>query len=442
VSKLFSFIRNFKVYLLNTSWIMGEKIITMGVGFFVTVLVARYLGPEQYGILAYALSMTALFASAGHMGLSGLVIREIVKKPDKRSETLGTSLVLKFFGALTGYLLLLIYVLIYEAPQSIEFWTLLIVAFSLFFRPLDVIDFWFQAHVQARYTAIAKSASLLLTASFMWLLVFIGAGLLSFAFANLLQSILAGCFLLLLFRATAKTSIKKLHASFSRAKELFGQGWIIFLGSIFATVYLKIDQIMLKWFSGAEEVGIYAVAATLSEAWYFVPAAIVASIFPKLIQLKEKEPQRYQQRLQQLFELLFSVALIVALFMTFSAEPLINIFFGEKYKASAPILTIHIWAALFIFMRAAFSKWILIENTLVFSLITQGLGALTNVGLNLLLIPLYGGYGAAVATLLSYAMASYLSLLFYKKSRPVFWMMSEAILSPFRYPFVYVKSKF
>lgn len=420
---------------------MGEKFIALGVGFFVTVLVARYLGPERYGVLAYALSLTTIFASAGHMGLSGLVVKEIVKKPDISAETLGTSLVLKLFGCLVGFVALLIYALIYEDRQSIEFWILLIVASSLWLKPFDVIDFWFQAHVQAKYTAIARSVSLLLTAVFKVLLVLIGAKLLFFAIANLLQSILAACFLLLLFRARANISITSWRASLARARELASQGWVIFLGAIFATIYLKLDQIMLKWFVGAEEVGIYSVAVTLSETWYFVPTALVASLFPTLIKLRETEPERFNQRLQQIFELLFVLALLVAVFMTFMGAPIISLFFGHQYLASAPILTIHIWAGLFIFMRAAFSQWILIEDALMFSLITQGFGALVNVGINLLLIPKYGGYGAAVATLISYAMASYFSLFFYKKTRPVFWMMTKAILSPVRFPFAYLKLK-
>jgi O-antigen/teichoic acid export membrane protein len=420
---------------------MGEKFLTLGVGFFVTVLVARYLGPERYGILAYALSLTALFASAGHMGLGGLVVREIVKKPDSRAETLGTSLVLKLFGYLGGFVAIFIYALIFEKRQSLDYWILLVVASSLLFRPFDVIDFWFQANVQAKYTAIARSASLLITAGFKLLLVLISAELLFFAVSNLLQSILAACFLLLLFRNSADISITTWSASLVRARALLSQGWVIFLGAIFATIYLKIDQIMLKWFVGAKEVGIYSVAATLSETWYFVPTAIVVSLFPKLIELKETDHERFRQRLQQIFELLFVIALSVAIFMSFMGAHLINFFFGQQYLASAPILAIHIWAALFIFMRAAFSKWILIEDALMFSLITQGLGALANVGLNLLLIPRYGGYGAAIATLISYAMASYFSLFFYKKSRPVFWMMSKAILSPVLYPFAYLKLK-
>jgi O-antigen/teichoic acid export membrane protein len=385
--------------------------------------------------------MTTIFASAGHMGLGGLVVREIVKNPDSRPETLGTSFGLKLLGYLGGFLALSIYALIFEVRGSLEFWVLLVLASSLFFKPFDVVDFWFQAHVQAKYTAIARSASLLLTAGVKVLLVFGGAELLHFALANLLQGILAACFLLLLFRANADISINSCRISLTKAKELLSQGYVIFFGAIFASIYLKIDQIMLKWFVGSEEVGIYAVAASLSEIWYFVPTAIVISLFPKLIHLKQTDPQIFEQRLQQIFELLFVVALLVALFMSFLAEPLIALFFGHKYLASAPILAIHIWAALFIFMRAAFSKWILIEDALVFSLITQGFGALANVGLNLLFIPRHGGYGAAIATLLSYAMASYFSLFFYKKSRPIFWMMSKAMMAPVRYPFAYVKTK-
>ncbi|MDO3377834.1 flippase [Geoalkalibacter halelectricus] len=420
---------------------MGEKFFTLGIGFFVTVLLARYLGPEQFGIIAYALSMVALFATAGHMGLSGLVVREIVKKADLRSETLGTTIVLKFLGYALGFIALVIYALLYEERQSVEFWALLIVGSSLLFRPLSVIDFWFQAHVQARFTAIARSCALVIAAAVKVALVIIGAEVLMFAYAHLLEVVLAGIFLAILYRHSAALSLFSWRFNLGRAKELLSQGWMVLLGALFATVYLRIDQVMLKWFIGVEEVGVYAVAAKLSETWYFVPTAIVASLFPRLIKLKETDPQRYAHRLQQIFELLFAIALGVAIFMSFVSTPLVSLFFGEKYLASAPILAIHIWAALFIFMRAAFSKWILIEDALMFSLITQGFGAVANVGLNLLLIPHYAGYGAAIATLLSYAVASYFSLFFYKKSRPVFWMMSNAMLAPVRYPYRYLKGK-
>ena len=197
---------------------------------------------------------------------------------------------------------------------------------------------------------------------------------------------------------------------------------------------------MLKWLISTQEVGIYAVASNISEVWYFLPTAIVSSIFPKLIELHQSNTELFQQRISQLINLLFCLALVISISTSFIAKPLIKLLYGQAYYPSGIILMIHMWASLFIFMRAAFSKWILIENVPVFSLITQGLGAVSNIVLNLFLIPKYSGVGAAIATVISYAMASYLSLFFYKKSRPIFWMMSRSFLSPMIYSYKLITS--
>ncbi len=135
------------------------------------------------------------------------------------------------------------------------------------------------------------------------------------------------------------------------------------------------------------------------------------------------------------------MALSLAVFVSFIANDLILFLYGAEYETAGNILSIHIWAGIFIFMRALFSKWIIIENVLMFSLITQGFGALTNMVLNFILIPQYGVYGAAIATLISYAMASYFVLAFYAKTRDIFWMMTKAFFAPSRYPILLLKAK-
>ncbi|VAW64524.1 hypothetical protein MNBD_GAMMA11-272 [hydrothermal vent metagenome] len=423
----------FSKYLSNASWIIFEKILTMGITLLVTVFLARYLGPERYGVLAYAISLVAILAIPGHAGLSGLVIRELVKYPDAKEEIMGTSFMLKGLGYLTGFFLLIMYAYLIEGQQGQAFWVLLVLATMVLFQAFDVIDFLYQSRLEAKYTAISRSVAIVLSASAKIGLIFLGSGLIYIALAHALQALMSALCLVLFYCFKSRERISNWKVSFIRARELLSQGWLVFLGTIFAVIYLKVDQVMLMWLKGDEEVGIYAVAATLSEAWYFFPAAIVASVFPKLIQLKKTNPLTYKKRLQQLFDLLFILAICVAVLVTFFSEILIEQVFGASYIESANILTVHIWAAVFIFMRTVFSKWILIENVLVFSLITQGMGAVTNIILNLVLIPEYGGLGAAYATILSYAAASYVALLFSAKTRPVFWMMTFAMLSPFRY---------
>jgi len=412
---------------------MGEKVLTMGLALLVSIFVARHLGPEGYGILSYAISLVSLFAIATHMGLHGLAIRELVKYPDRQNEIMGTIFGIKMAGAIIAIAAFLVFVYLTGDTADIEFWVLLVVSGTILLKPFEIFDFWFQAKVKAKYSSIVRATSIITITIIQIGLIIIGARVLAFAYAYLLQTVFIAVLFIFFYRREAVSFLSKWRFKLKKAKELLSQGWMIMLGAIFAIVYLKVDQIMIRWIVSAEEVGIYSVAAKLSEAWYFIPSIIVASLFPKLIQLREESEEKFNKRLQQLFDLLFVLAFVIAALFTFISDPIINILYGSEFLDAGLILSIHIWAAVFIFMRAVFSKWILIEDAIAFSMITQGLGAISNVILNILLIPIYGGLGAAIATIISYSVASYFSLFFYKKSRPIFWMMSKSLFLPIRF---------
>jgi len=382
-----------------------------------------------------------LFGISGHLGLHGLVVREIVKQPALRATTMGTTAVLRFVGVLIGYLLLLLYAGLYEGTGTIRFAFIAIAGASLLFMPLDVVDYWFNAFVQARYVSIARFLAKLAFAGVTLTFVFFESDLVRFAIPYLLQSVVAGLVLLLLYRLKSDVRISAWRFDGKHARDLLKQGWVIYLASFFAVIYLKIDQVMLRWLVGPTEVGLYAVAARFSEVWYFVPTAIVASVFPKLIDLRASDEQVFNNRLQQLFDALAVLGMIIALFVTLIAAWFVPLIFGAEYAPSAAILVIHTWASVFIFMRAALSRWILIENALYFSLLTQGLGAASNVVLNYFLIPTHGGQGAAWATLASYAIASFFAVFLYPRTRPVFWLMVNALLAPVRYPVRFIVSR-
>lgn len=421
-----------KKYIHNTLWILSDKIISLIVGFGLSVMLARYLGPSDFGVYAYATSVTALFGVAGHMGLSGLIVKELVSRPESVSETLGTTIALKYVGVSLGYILIVAYSILFESIGTKEFWVLVVSGLSLFFLPFDVIDYWFQSHIKSRYVAIARFSGLSTGSLFKIAFVFLGFGTISFLWANIFQSMIVAAVLWVLYKLSTKNRVLHWKVNWNVGKDLLSKGWKVYLGSIFAVVYLKIDQVMLRWIEGQESVGVYAVASQLSEAWYFIPIAIVSSIFPKLLALKSKSQKEFDFRFQQLMDLLLLLSVFISIVVTICAEQLINIFYNDSYFESSDVLIIHIWSSVFIFMRAAFSRWILIENELMFSIVTQGAGAIINIVLNFILIPVYGVKGAASATLISYAFASFISLLFHKKTRPVFIIMLKSFLLPFR----------
>src|SRR5690606_10770449 len=221
-----SLYQKLRLYLFNTSRMMAERLLNIGVGFAVAVLLARYLGPERFGILSYAISVTAIFASAGHMGLAGLVVREVVREPHEVPKILGTTFMLKLTGMAIGFLLVLGYAVLFEEIGSLEFWMLLIVASAIFFQTFDVVEYWFQSQVQAKYPAIAKSSAVLLAAALKVGLILSGAGLLAFAFAHTAQFVVAALILAYLYKSTTRTSVIDWQANLAKAKQLLSQGWI------------------------------------------------------------------------------------------------------------------------------------------------------------------------------------------------------------------------
>jgi O-antigen/teichoic acid export membrane protein len=427
---------NLKKIVANTGWLTFEQLFRLSVGMLVSIVVARYLGPVRFGVLGYASSLIAFLGTFVYLGLSGLVIRDLIRYPKDKDVILGTTFVLKLAGGFLGYCILAA-VILFGHANFIEKEIILIIGLTLFFRPFDVIDFWFHAQIKAKFTVLTKGAAFIVASLGKLLLVFSCASLVSFALIISLEAALSA-FLLLFCYELKGQSFFQWKTSFSRARGLLSQSWLLILSGILATVYLKIDQVMLRWMIGPGEVGVYTVAVSFSEVWYFIPSAIAMSIYPTLISQKEKDEIQYQQSIQKTMDILFSIAFIVALIFTLIGPKLILFLYGEPYQKAGYILMIHIWAGTFIFMRSLFSKWIFIENMLIFSLFTQGLGALANVGLNLVLIKPLAGYGAAFATLISYATASYFCLFFDKKTRNIAIIMSRSIIFPFK--FLYEKS--
>ena len=196
-------------------------------------------------------------------------------------------------------------------------------------------------------------------------------------------------------------------------------------------IYMKIDQIMLGQMLGGEAVGIYSAAVSMSEVWYFLPMVVVSSVFPAILDARERDDRLYYSRLQQLYGFMVLLSVAVALPMTFIATPLVKLLFGAPYAESGAVLAIHIWASVFVFLGVAGDKWFLAENRQLLSLQRTVLGAVANIGLNLWLIPMYGTIGAAVATVVSQALASFLFDALQAVTRPMFFMKLAA-MNPLR----------
>ena len=416
--------------LANISWLAGERVVTLGVSTVASVWVARYLGPDGFGMLSYAISFVTLFGFLAYLGLDSIVTKELVASPEERGGVMGTAFVMKLIGATVACLLIALALVVQDS--SIERrWVVVVASASLLFDAVSVIDLWFQSKVASRYAVYARSSALVVAAITKVALILSGATVLAFAGVFAGQAALQA---IVLVGAYVRTGggIRGWRIRPAIAKQFLVKGWPLIISSAGALMYLKMDQVMLGQMSADAEVGIYAAAAKLSELWYFVPAILASTVFPGLIKARHNE-ELYKNMIQKYLNLSVIISYIIVVSMLMIGGVLIDIAFGDSYSDANSVLRIHILAMPAVFMGGILSKWIVVEDLLMFSMTRHGLGALANVGLNLLLIPRLGAVGAAIATFVSYTVAAYLSCYTDERTRPMGRMMTRALSAPFRH---------
>jgi len=416
--------QGFMKYFKNTSWLFGEKILRMFVGLFVGIWIARYLGPEQFGLFSYAQSFVGLFTAIATLGLDGIIIRELVKDESKRDVLLGTAFSLKLIGAF-GVLILLAVAVNFTSNDHFTNALIFIIASATIFQSLNVVDMYFQSKVLSKYVVYANIISLFISTIIKIILLLNEAPLIAFVWVIVFDSfILAMGFLY--FYLSKQLSIRLWKFEKSVATKLLKTSWPLILSGIVVSIYMKIDQVMIKEMLNSEAVGQYAVAVRLSEVWYFMPMVMASSLFPAIINAKKVSEELYYARLQRLYDLMVWLAVAIALPMTFLSDWLVTLLYGEHYNEAGSVLMIHIWAGVFIFLGVANGKWIINEGLMINGMIRNIIGAVLNVILNYIFINKFSIQGAALASAISYFFSGYILLFLYKETRVCFWQETQA----------------
>jgi O-antigen/teichoic acid export membrane protein len=422
------FIRYFK----NTSWMMAEQFLRIIAGLFVGIWVARYLGPEQFGLFSYVLAFTAIFGGIAKLGLDGIVVRELVNHPEKQDVYLGTAFWLKLIGAFI-VMGLMAAIVPFTSNDTTTNTFIFIIAAGLVFQSFEVVEFYFQSQVLAKIVSICKVTQLVLSSTIKVYLVLTGADLIWFVLVTAFDAVSIAVSYIIAYKLRGDNAFYKFF-DFKIAKYLLQDSWPFIFSAVFAMVYLRIDQIMIKEMLGEHDVGIYSAAIRLSEAFYFLPALITTSLFPAIINSKKNNEVLYLERLQKLYALLVWLALSIAITLTFIGQSLISVLFGETYAGAGNILVVHVWASVFIFISAGFGRYLIVENLAIINMYRVVLGATFNVLLNLVLIPNYGVIGAAYATLFSLMLINFVFDVFNKK----LWCQLHMKLVAFYYPLLLI----
>jgi PST family polysaccharide transporter len=411
----------------NIGWLFADRVLRMGIGLIVGAWVARYLRPQQFGLYNYALAFVLLFSAIATLGLDQIVVRNIVREPSSKDEILGTAVVLRLFAGILSLLLATGTIVVLRPGDTLMHWLVGITAAGLIFQALDPIDFWFQSQVKSKYTVIAKNTTFIIITIAKIALIEMKASLLAFAWAGLAEIALGAGGLAIAYQFSGQ-NLRAWRVNLRQAKSLLKESWPLIMAGLAIMIYISIDKIMLGQLANPEAVGVYSVATRLSELWVFLPAAIIPSVNPSIIEAKKVSESLYYERLQKVFNVMTALAYSIAIPMTFLSKPIVVLLYGQNYESAGGVLAIHIWGQIFSFLGIAKSIWIVTEELTVYALVITSLGAFMNILLNFWLIPIYREAGSAIATVISYAFVDYVIFLFYPPFQRMGQLMTNALL--------------
>jgi PST family polysaccharide transporter len=410
----------------NMGWLMMDRVVRMGMGLFVGVWVARYLGPSQFGSLNFAQAFVALFGTVTTLGLEMIVVQELLHNPEHTSEILGTTLALRSAGGAVAVVVSIAALRVIQPHDTQALLLVSILSSTLIFQAFDTIDLLFQSQVRSRITVWAKNSVFLLFAALRVWLIHAKAPVWYFAAAIAVEIAFGAIGLIIGFRLSGG-SLTVWRISRTKAVHLLRQSWPVIFSSMAIMIYMRLDMVMLKLMQGDAAVGIYSAATRVSEIWYFIPMAIVSSVSPSIMRAKD-DPDLFYSRLRKLFSFMTITAVVIGSIVALMSHYVIRTLYSNGYNGAAPVLAVHVWASIFVFLGVAQSPWDISKNLLTLSLYRTLLGAVINVGMNFYLIPRYSALGAAVATVFSYAISSVFANVFSVRTRPIFYMQMRSFI--------------
>ena len=416
----------FNKYLKNTGLLMLGRVGSLVIKMAVTITVANYLLTYNNGIITSSIAYVYLFASIAGLGLDQFIVKELHQFPANRDKILGTAFYLKVMAGSVCipaiYLAWQIYPL-----SSIPYKIILILSFTGLVQSFSVVDAYFQSEVKSKYIMQVQIVGNLVSAAIKLLLILFQAELIYFVYSFLLDAIVLSIGYFFVYERKGQSVFSW---AFDRilAKKLLHFSWPLIISGIMVSIYMKIDQLMLKEIlgnRGISEAGAYATAVNFSEALNFVPVAIVSSLFPAILNARRDDAERYQKRLQNLYDLMVWLSLAFAIFITVSS-PLIYKLFKPGFAIAAPALSIHVWGSIFVFLGVASGQYLIAEGFNKLTFVRTGVGAIVNVILNLILIPKMGMVGTAIATVIAYFVSTFF-MVFIPKTRPQAVMMLKSL---------------
>jgi len=383
----------------NTGWLLFDRVTRIIIGLTVGAWIARYLGPSQFGELAYVLSFIAFFQVIADLQADGFIVRDIAQERGETSVILGTALWLRLIFGIVSWACAAILMFLLHPQDKQLFLLTAIIGATLVFRISDTVDLWFQSQSQSRRTVVTKLFAYFFSNGVKVFLLLTKAPLIAFAGVMCLEGAATALGLALAYRRFPTDDRWK--ATVKQAKVLLHLCWPFIACSFMITIFMRIDQIMLKEMLGEKQLGLFAAALPISQALSVIPSVLIISLAPYVARKIHQDEQLYEDALVTIFRTFAMLSISGASLIALMSPWLISLMYGPQYEYSAVILSAHVFVNVIIFQGIAQDLWIINKTVRRELLISTFLAAIIGIASNALLIRKFGALGAVFSYMLA-----------------------------------------
>lgn len=382
----------------NAGWIVVCKGVQAVLGLLISMLTTRYLGPEKYGLISYAASLVLFLNPAAQLGFTSTLVHELIRKPEEEGKILGSAILMSLISSLVCILGVSVFVSAANPAEPVTIRVCQLYALLLLSQGLELVQYWFQSKLLSKYTALVTLIVYVLVSAYQIVILMTGKNLYLFAISKALQHGVIAAVLLAIYH---RLGGQKLSLSIGHAGEMLGRSRHYILSSLMVMTFGQADRIMIKNMIGDEAMGFYAAAVMCANATDFVFNAVIDSVRPFVLEARRRDRKVYEAGVSAMYSIVIYLSLIQSVFIALLAEPIISILCGRAYLPAAGTLRIIVWYTAFSYIGSARNVWIMAEEKHRLLWRINLSGALLNVFLNLVMIPVWGIEGAAFTSLLT-----------------------------------------
>lgn len=383
----------------NMSWLLISQIITSICAFVWTVLMARYLGVEQYGIIGFAISITGILGILDDFGISTHIVRHIANNYESAPKYLGNAIPLKLIFSIIKVVITLIILILFKRNELTITITLLFTIEMIFKSYIVSFNGCFQAFEEGKYQGIGNTLLTITTLIFILLTIQTNLGIYGISISYILANLIT--FIYVYYVLNKHIAKPKYELDIDFCKTITKLSLPFAVTGILYTIYYSIDVIMLTNIVGDYASGIYNATYKLISVLTLFYSVYTAVIFPVMSKFYKNDKKLLLISYEKSIKYLMIIIIPIAVATVCYSSDIIHLIYGHQYEVSSSVLSILIWTVCLLFISGA-------NNTLLNASFKEisvtkiyTIAAVFNVVLNLILIPYLSYNGAAITTVMS-----------------------------------------